>query len=208
MKITPKPGDYVKLAGITDEQYHSVANVLINSGVGIGEYGNLGYRGFLYFGASAISGKLHHSQGAGIGSFPGRELSLSDLLGDGAPLGSLNGMGQLSINNMEPAWDGVGVPPVGCECEINIGLDESSFVDVKILAATSKYIIVLHESQETPFLISQCKFRPLKSEREIAIEEMINSYKIPVSLDDALLIKRLCEHFYDADYRKIKDAEK
>jgi len=38
MKITPREGDYVKLEGMTIEQYHAVAKVFIDAGFAAGEY--------------------------------------------------------------------------------------------------------------------------------------------------------------------------
>lgn len=93
--------------------------------------------------------------------------------------------------SQKPAWNGEGLPPVGCECECQ-------FLDAwhvcKVLFIGAEVIVGVIDGSERAFSVSHTKFRPIKSEaerkRDAAIEEMIKIATIhttkSLSLDLAL----------------------
>jgi hypothetical protein len=220
MKITPKPGDYVRTERITDEQYHAVVRLFIDSGAGPGEYGQENNQyDFNLVGWDIRDGQIYHIDYTGTveNAFPGRELSLSDLLGDGAPAGSLNGIGQDSVFvlNMlkpiseilasNPVWDGEGLPPVGAKCEFFYieslaGVWQACTID---FIGNNIVVLTTEIASEISVFKETIKFRPLKSEREIAIEELEHFTDQPCITPHGIAVS-----IYDAGYRKIKDAEK
>lgn len=75
--------------------------------------------------------------------------------------------------SQKPAWNGEGVPPVGCECECQ-------FLDAwhvcKVLFVGAEVIVGVIDGSERAFSVSHTKFRPLQSEaerkRDSAVEAM------------------------------------
>ena len=75
--------------------------------------------------------------------------------------------------SQKPAWNGEGVPPVGCECECQ-------FLDAwhvcKVLFVGVEVIVGVIDGSERAFSVNHTKFRLIKSEaerkREAAIEAM------------------------------------
>lgn len=61
----------------------------------------------------------------------------------------------------KPAWNGEGIPPVGCECECE-------FLDAwhvcKILFVGAEVIVGVIDDSERAFSVNHTKFRPLQSE--------------------------------------------
>ncbi|MEB8678453.1 hypothetical protein P2G75_05250 [Cronobacter malonaticus] len=70
----------------------------------------------------------------------------------------------------KPVWDGEGLPPVGCECEISF-LDES-YRKCKILFMSQRTVLVAyetsneHEDNEDAFVPEDVQFRPIQCNRE------------------------------------------
>ena len=186
MKITPRAGDYVSTKNMTDEQYHHVARIFIAAGCKSGNYPFDSYKKYPFFGWCIEEEKLKHCVLAGRSGFifDGRELSLSDLLGD-----------------EDAVWSGEGVPPVGTECEFITPAGQ--WECCKILFVGERLGVISRSGAESSFDKSYLKFRPLKSEREIAIEEMTKFLNSPRNLDISL-----AEHLYNCGFRRIKDAEK
>lgn len=90
-----------------------------------------------------------------------------------------------------------GLPPVGTECEIsNCG---EKWEKVKILFM-GKTICIADwcYKHEQHFHLSSVKFRPLKSERERAIDEMVSVIKSVPEYNDF----GVAETLYDAGFRK------
>lgn len=65
--------------------------------------------------------------------------------------------------SQNPAWNGEGLPPVGCECECQ-------FLDAwhvcKVLFVGAEVIVGVIDGSERAFSVSHTKFRPLQSEAE------------------------------------------
>lgn len=90
-------------------------------------------------------------------------------------------------------WDGTGLPPVGCTCESSWAGDEWQLCE--ILFASNQFIVVkLKESgMEDAYSIGDVTFRPLRTEAERAIDEMVRLSGVSVGAAKIL---------YDAGYRK------
>lgn len=69
-------------------------------------------------------------------------------------------------------WDGVGLPPVGCECEVKRAID---WVKCKILFISDAHVVLMAD-EECCWNTCACQFRPLRPEaeraREAAAKEM------------------------------------
>lgn len=90
-------------------------------------------------------------------------------------------------------WDGTGLPPVGCTCESSWTGDEWQLCE--ILFASNQFVVVkLKESgMEDAYSIGDVTFRPLRTEAERAIDEMVRLSGVSVGAAKIL---------YDAGYRK------
>jgi hypothetical protein len=67
--------------------------------------------------------------------------------------------------SQKPVWNGEGLPPVGCECEIDVVDCGWTLVTVKYLG--NSYIVVdTTEGYECSFKLSNCKFRSIRTEAE------------------------------------------
>lgn len=110
--------------------------------------------------------------------------------------------------SQNPAWNGEGLPPVGCECEYLNSNGEWSAVTVKYaseqLIVISGATKILEEEQETEIakdiIIDKPQFRPLRTEadrkRDAAVEAI--DYWLPEYIPDTP------NEFYHA--KKIYDA--
>lgn len=98
----------------------------------------------------------------------------------------------------QSVWDGEGLPPVGCECE---HCSYSGVVTVVQIIAHFKnraamvaaYIPVEGDVKQVRQSVADC-FRPLRTEAERAIDEMIRLSGVSVGAAKIL---------YDAGYRKV-----
>lgn len=90
-------------------------------------------------------------------------------------------------------WDGTGLPPVGCACESSWAGDEWQLCE--ILFASNQFVVVkLKESgMEDVYSIGDVTFRPLRTEAERAIDEMVRLSGVSIGAAKIL---------YDAGYRK------
>ncbi|EAR5131664.1 hypothetical protein BZF73_03500 [Salmonella enterica] len=74
--------------------------------------------------------------------------------------------------SQKPAWNGEGVPPVGCECECQ-------FLDAwhlcKVLFVGAEVIVGVIDGSERAFSVSHTKFRPLRTESERKHEAVLES---------------------------------
>ena len=94
-------------------------------------------------------------------------------------------------------WDGVGFPPIGVECEYmkhtrNTGNNWSKGT-VKYI---SEYTVVIDDDDVDGEFIAHplgCEFRPLRTEAERAIDEMVRLSGVSIGAAKIL---------YDAGYRK------
>lgn len=110
-------------------------------------------------------------------------------------------IGRLERIEQEPQWNGEGLPPVGTVCEFK------RYISVKWLPGVLSYIsdytavITLHECDDSgrreevghPLAF---EFRPIRTEREKAIDEMMKV------VNHGLSSKELVARLYDAGYRK------
>lgn len=72
-----------------------------------------------------------------------------------------------------PEWDGKGLPPVGCECEVKRAID---WVKCKILFISEAHVVLMAD-EECCWNTCACQFRPLRTEserkRDAAINDML-----------------------------------
>ena len=89
-------------------------------------------------------------------------------------------------------------PPVGCECYIRHSCCNSEkYEKVTVAAITNEYVIVKYASLEQHYMLNDISFRPLRTEREKAIDAVCMAIG-DVGEDGLLLIERL----YDAGLLK------
>lgn len=94
----------------------------------------------------------------------------------------------------QSVWDGTGLPPVGCECEI---YNRGEWFAVKLKFIGDKWIVaeVLENGHEDCYELVQdsSRFRPLRTEAQRAIDEMVQLSGVSTGAAKIL---------YDAGYRK------
>lgn len=93
----------------------------------------------------------------------------------------------------ETGWDGTGLPPVGCECERSWAGDK--WLSCKILFTSNQIVVVKLKGSgiEDTYNIGDVTFRPLRTEAERAIDEMVRLSGVSIGAAKIL---------YDAGYRK------
>jgi hypothetical protein len=100
------------------------------------------------------------------------------------------------------SWDGKGLPPVGAECETKIG---NFWKKCEIVAHVNDYgeARAIYQMDNTWGHSSAPIFRPIKSNRDKAIEDMIN-----ILDEDVMHTKKdVFGAIYDAGYRKVVKDE-
>lgn len=115
---------------------------------------------------------------------------------------------EAAIAAQQPAWNGEGLPPIGCECEVNDERTDSwSLVDSVLAHAC------VHDRDVAVFQIADYiafspadRFRCIRPEaerkREAAIAEMAST---PKPCGHA--IYDICTQLYDAGYRKVEVSD-
>lgn len=90
-------------------------------------------------------------------------------------------------------WDGTGLPPVGCKCEYQYKVHGSEWRSFECIAVDGK--AVFGWSNNTPIALQSNthNFRPLRTEAERAIDEMVRLSGVSIGAAKIL---------YDAGYRK------
>ena len=88
-------------------------------------------------------------------------------------------------------WDGKGLPPVGCECERQWCDDK--WLPCKILFVSDETVVVKLATREAAYGRHEVSFRPLRTEAERAIDEMVRLSGVSIGAAKIL---------YDAGYRK------
>ena len=92
-------------------------------------------------------------------------------------------------------------PPVGCECDIRHSCGNSEkYEKVTVAAITSEYVIVKYATFEQHYMLKDVSFRPIRTEREKAIDEMLLAVDHIKEGNFETFIGAL----YDAGYRKVK----
>lgn len=101
-------------------------------------------------------------------------------------------------------------PPVGCECEVKHKC-WSGFERVTVVAITKEYAIVEDDSvvaREQHYHLHDMTFRPLRNERERAIDSLAASIGAKFKFEGydlhTRITRSLSEFIYDAGYRKVK----
>jgi hypothetical protein len=96
-------------------------------------------------------------------------------------------------------WDGTGLPPVGCECEYSLNSGRTWFKCKIDYILGTQGLIMLADVFEGGQWVSfheyddKLKFRPLRTEAERAIDEMVRLSGVSIGAAKIL---------YDAGYRK------
>ena len=96
-------------------------------------------------------------------------------------------------------WDGTGLPPVGVECEVLFtGDDFPEWYTFKIVFIGDVHTVAIVGDEEISYAIerlndSSVQFRPLRTEAERAIDEMVQLSGVSIGAAKIL---------YDAGYRK------
>lgn len=89
-------------------------------------------------------------------------------------------------------WDGTGLPPVGCECEMQN--DNGQWINVCIIAQFDGFSFGWnYDCRMVYFSDKSDEFRPLRTEAERAIDEMVQLSGVSTGAAKIL---------YDAGYRK------
>ena len=101
------------------------------------------------------------------------------------------------------------LPPVGCECYIRHSCwNSEKYEKVTVAAITNEYVIVKYATFEQHYMLKDISFRPLRTEREKAIDEIAASIGAQFKFEGydlhTRIIRSLSEFIYDAGYRKVK----
>ena len=102
-------------------------------------------------------------------------------------------LGCEEVTREQYGWDDTNLPPVGCECECSWA--DVEWQPCKILFTSNQLVVVkLKESGiEDAYNIGDVTFRPLRTEAERAIDEMVRLSGVSINAAKIL---------YDAGYRK------
>lgn len=95
------------------------------------------------------------------------------------------------VTREQYGWDGTGLPPVGCECERSWCGDK--WLPCKILFISDETVVVKLATREAAYGWREVSFRPLRTEAECAIDEMVQLSGVSTGAAKIL---------YDAGYRK------
>lgn len=97
------------------------------------------------------------------------------------------------VTREQYGWDGTGLPPVGCECERSWAGDK--WLSCKILFTSNQIVVVKLKGSgiEDAYNIGDVTFRPIRTEAERAIDEMVQLSGVSIGAAKIL---------YDAGYRK------
>lgn len=95
----------------------------------------------------------------------------------------------------QSVWDGTGLPPVGCECERSWCGDK--WLRCTVLFISDEMVVVKLTTGEACYRRDEVEFRPIRSERDEAINEIASMIGRGTFYEDA-------ERIYDAGYRKLE----
>ena len=174
MTLVLQQGDYVPIKGISDEEYKVLGEAFINAGAKEGEFPNITWKKQFPFLGWNPDG-LYHS-GLPKEHFKGRQLSVKQVL-----------------ENKE--WK----PKVGEECEYSWGGTNWTKTIPKYIGNT----IMLCDTSGTEFSLHTTvfKFRQIKSEKEIAVEQL--SDIVSKGGFKSALVTTIASDIYDAGWRKL-----
>jgi len=102
----------------------------------------------------------------------------------------------------EVFWDGKGLPPMGCICEI---LPAYQKVKITYIGQNVGCYVDLLNGIEFSMSLSSVSFKPIKSEREKAIEDMTNMIRDVDKMASVGTVSRLiAEQLYDKGIRFVE----
>lgn len=102
----------------------------------------------------------------------------------------------------KPVWDGEGLPPVGCECEMRYRHAlNAEWVFFRCVAVDCEVAFGWAGKEPVTLPKDNFEFRPIRTERDKAIEEM---RKLVTNYNKTDVIHAI-EQLYDAGYRKLSD---
>lgn len=91
------------------------------------------------------------------------------------------------------SWDGTGLPPAGCECEYQYKVHGSEWRSFECIAVDGKAVFGWSNNAPIALQSNTHNFRPIRSEAERAIDEMVRLSGVSIGAAKIL---------YDAGYRK------
>ena len=99
------------------------------------------------------------------------------------------------VTREQYGWDGTGLPPVGVECEYKWQNDRWRVGKVCYISKHTVLMLEIFDGEESESAYGACDvtFRPLRTEAERAIDEMIRLSGVSIGVAKIL---------YDAGYRK------
>lgn len=104
-----------------------------------------------------------------------------------------------AIAVQQPAWNGEGLPPVGCECEALYGLAWHPCV---VVAHLDGFVFAFNYDKRITFTVNDIKagdnFRPIRTEAESKREEVINAIALAYDTQDNAGNYRAATGVYDA----------
>ena len=96
-------------------------------------------------------------------------------------------------------------PPVGCECEMID--DHCEWVKCDVIAHKDSFCVAWVCSRMSPFYTNdRNEFRPLRTEQEKAIDEMVGILKAKFDRPgvDGIAVSDIVNELYGAGYRRVK----
>lgn len=91
------------------------------------------------------------------------------------------------------SWDGTGLPPAGCECEYQYKVHGGEWRSFECIAVDGKAVFGWSNNAPIALQSNTHNFRPIRSEAERAIDEMVRLSGVSIGAAKIL---------YDAGYRK------
>lgn len=96
-------------------------------------------------------------------------------------------------SSQQPEWDGEGLPPVGCECEVKRAVD---WMRCKILFISEMHVVLLGE-EECCWNTCACMFRPLRSEEERKRDDVIKYMSHSLRANGSITDEQLNRLYHD-----------
>lgn len=102
--------------------------------------------------------------------------------------------------SQKPAWNGEGLPPVGCECEYQYKVHGSEWCKFECVAVDGKAVFGWSNNTPVALQSNTHNFRPLRTEAERKRDEAISEIGKASQLisNNKEQIKHIAKHIYDA----------
>lgn len=101
----------------------------------------------------------------------------------------------------EIIWDGKGLPPIGCRCEVKRNCFWKNCEILGHAVSHGEKFIIFQIDGRWDSSEALSDFRPIKSERDKAIEDLDRIWVASVSM------KEFIANIYDEGYRKVNNHE-